>query len=57
MQDAKIIGGSAKDERDTKYLAYRVRNLPLQLDRAYRRVKQLEAEAKSLNMADLIRRD
>lgn len=57
MKQGKTIGGNANAERQSAYLAYRIRMLPDQLDRAYRRVRQLETEAISLNMQDLIRRD
>ena len=36
-------------------LVYRIRILPQQLDRAYRRVEQLEREAQALGLTDIIR--
>jgi hypothetical protein len=39
---------------DPAYIAYRIRMLPEQLERARLRVAQLEREAISLNMEDLV---
>ena len=36
-------------------LVYKIRILPEQLERAYRRVEHLELEARELGLADLIR--
>jgi|DEB19_MinimDraft_3_1074340.scaffolds.fasta_scaffold177023_2 hypothetical protein len=41
---------------EERFLIYRIKNLPEQLDRAYRRVDQLEREAIRLNMEYLLRR-
>ena len=41
-------------ERQERYLAYRLRILPEQLDRARRRYQMLINEAKRLGMEDLI---
>lgn len=40
---------------DPRYILYRQRALPDQLDRARRRVAQLEREALSLGMKELLR--
>lgn len=42
------------EEKREAYLAYRIRILPEQLERARRRVKQLENEARRLGFDDLI---
>ena len=39
---------------DAKYMAYRIKLLPEQLDRARRRVLHLEREAARLSMKDLL---
>ena len=39
---------------DAKYMAYRIKLLPEQLDRARRRVLHLEREAARLGMKDLL---
>jgi len=44
----------SKHVNDADYVAYRIRMLPEQLDRARRRVAQLEREAISLHMEDLV---
>lgn len=43
-----------KDEKREAYLAYRIRILPEQLERARKRVKQLENEARRLGFHDLL---
>jgi len=43
-------------KEEERFLIYRIKNLPEQLDRAYRRVDQLEREAIRLNMEYLLRR-
>ena len=43
-------------KEEERFLIYRIKNLPEQLDRAYRRVEQLEREAIRLNMGYLLRR-
>lgn len=45
---------AAMTPKEEKRLDYRVRILPEQLDRARRRLKQLEAEAMDLGMTDLL---
>lgn len=56
----KTIGGTAKsvsrEQEQTRWLVYRMKALPEQLARAYRRVEQLEKEAVSLGLSDIIRR-
>lgn len=42
------------NEREEKYLAYRLRILPEQLERARRRYQMLMNEARRLGMEDLI---
>lgn len=44
---------NAEDKR-IAYLRYRVKQLPKQLDRARRRVQQLENEARSFGFHDLL---
>ena len=56
MPNEKTTGSSAREEKWAKFTAYRIRMLPDQLDRAYRRVEQLENEARALKMDDIIRR-
>lgn len=43
-----------RQDKEEQYLAYRIRILPEQLDRARRRLRQLETEARRLGMADLL---
>lgn len=43
-----------KTDNDLRWLAYRVKVLPVQLERAYARVRQLETEAASLGMGDIL---
>lgn len=42
------------DEQQARYLQYRVKKLPEQLERARHRVRQLEAEARRFGFYDLL---
>lgn len=44
-----------KQQQEARYMAYRARLLPQQLERAYRRVEALQREARRLGMTDIIR--
>lgn len=46
----------ARLKEEERFLAYRINILPEQLDRAYRRVEQLEREAIRLKMTHILRR-
>jgi hypothetical protein len=46
----------SKESEQERYLVYRIRMLPDQLERAYRRVEQLEREATRYKMQHLLRR-
>lgn len=43
-----------REQQEQQFMAYRIRMLPEQLDRARRRVAQLEREAARLGMNDLL---
>lgn len=45
----------ARQQRQEQYTLYRIKMLPEQLERAYRRVEALQREAKRLGMEHLIR--
>lgn len=44
-----------KERQEEKYLIYRIRILPEQLENAYRKVEALQREAKRLGLNDIIR--
>ena len=46
----------ARLKEEERFLAYRINILPEQLERAYRRVEQLEREATRYKMQHLLRR-
>lgn len=46
---------ASKLKKQEAYLAYRVKMLPEQLERAYRRVEALQREARRLGMTSIIR--
>lgn len=45
----------ARQQRQEQFIHYRIKMLPEQLERAYRRVEALQREAKRLGMEHLIR--
>lgn len=49
------ISGSVKEREKDRYLAYRIRALPEQLENAYRKVESLQREAKRLGLNHIIR--
>ena len=53
MEQASCL--KARSYEQERYLQYRLRVLPIQLENAYRKVESLQREARRLGMEDIIR--
>lgn len=53
MEQAPCL--KARSYEQERYLQYRLRVLPIQLENAYRKVESLQREARRLGMEDIIR--
>lgn len=49
------VSGSVKEREKERYLAYRIRVLPEQLENAYRKAEALQREAKRMGLNHIIR--